>query len=199
MTKTPATERQIKFLNTLAAERKVPASWSELPDMIRNGLDSREASLLIQKALDYPKVEAEYSVAAANFSQPALLEAARAQDALRSIPKSKYAIPFAELELYVPNIQSYGNDLLFFEVKEFRKHLYMNRLRGSVGGFRRTRLRYADIISLANLIKEDPTAAAVRFGQHFGVCGRCAAQLTDAESRARFMGPVCARVMGLHI
>lgn len=39
----------------------------------------------------------------------------------------------------------------------------------------------------------DPHGAAIRFGQEFGVCGVCGRGLTDPESRAQGIGPVCAK------
>lgn len=43
----------------------------------------------------------------------------------------------------------------------------------------------------------DPAAAARAFGQRTGVCSCCGAELTNAESRARGIGPICAGKWGL--
>jgi len=37
----------------------------------------------------------------------------------------------------------------------------------------------------------DPRTAMMRYGQEIGKCGHCGRTLTDAESRARGIGPVC--------
>jgi hypothetical protein len=42
-------------------------------------------------------------------------------------------------------------------------------------------------------IAEDPAAAATLFGHEYGRCGICGRGLTNDESRARGIGPVCAR------
>ena len=42
----------------------------------------------------------------------------------------------------------------------------------------------------------DPEAAAVAFGQKFGACSICGRELTDADSIARGIGPICAERMG---
>lgn len=42
-------------------------------------------------------------------------------------------------------------------------------------------------------IAEDPEAAASLFGHEYGRCGICGRGLTNDESRARGIGPVCAR------
>jgi hypothetical protein len=50
------------------------------------------------------------------------------------------------------------------------------------------RARKAEILTA---IAADPMAALARFGQEIGSCGHCGRTLTDAESRARGIGPVC--------
>jgi hypothetical protein len=41
-------------------------------------------------------------------------------------------------------------------------------------------------------IEQDPQAAAIRYGKELGICGICHRTLTNEESRARGIGPVCA-------
>ena len=41
-------------------------------------------------------------------------------------------------------------------------------------------------------ISVDPAAASRRYGRELGVCGVCGRTLTDPESRAAGIGPVCA-------
>lgn len=53
----------------------------------------------------------------------------------------------------------------------------------------RDRARKAEILSQ---IASDPYAALVRYGRELGVCGVCGRALTDAESRANGIGPICA-------
>jgi hypothetical protein len=45
-------------------------------------------------------------------------------------------------------------------------------------------------------IAEDPQAAMLRYGLELGHCGSCGAELTNAESRARGIGPICAAKYG---
>ena len=42
-------------------------------------------------------------------------------------------------------------------------------------------------------IAADPQAASIRYGLEIGACGRCGRTLTDEESRAAGIGPVCAQ------
>lgn len=45
-------------------------------------------------------------------------------------------------------------------------------------------------------IAADPRAASIRYGHELGVCGICHRTLTDEDSRARGIGPVCASKAG---
>lgn len=46
-------------------------------------------------------------------------------------------------------------------------------------------------------IAKNPLEALKRFGTEIGQCGHCRKQLTDAESRAFGIGPVCRKVLGV--
>jgi hypothetical protein len=45
-------------------------------------------------------------------------------------------------------------------------------------------------------VAADPEAAAIAYGKRFGKCSVCARDLTDADSIARGIGPVCATKFG---
>lgn len=45
-------------------------------------------------------------------------------------------------------------------------------------------------------VAQDPRAASLRYGVELGSCGVCGRELTDAESRAAGIGPVCASRTG---
>lgn len=45
---------------------------------------------------------------------------------------------------------------------------------------------------LAKILADGPKAASVRYGKELGVCGVCGRTLTDEQSRAEGIGPVCA-------
>lgn len=55
------------------------------------------------------------------------------------------------------------------------------------GGYKGTRA--AQVVEIV----ADPKAAAVRYGQNTGSCGKCGRVLEDEESVKRGIGPVCAR------
>lgn len=50
--------------------------------------------------------------------------------------------------------------------------------------------------SILNQIREDVQGAMERYGRELGHCGHCGRALTNEESRARGIGPICAGRMG---
>lgn len=52
------------------------------------------------------------------------------------------------------------------------------------------------ISTIIGKIAEDPRGAAIRYGKELGVCALCGSELTDEESRANGIGPVCAKKHG---
>jgi hypothetical protein len=72
-------------------------------------------------------------------------------------------------------------------------------LRQVIGGHEapvRVRMSPEAMISIARKIAVDPKAAMLRFGREIGECGHCGRVLTNDESRARGIGPVCAGKKG---
>lgn len=51
-------------------------------------------------------------------------------------------------------------------------------------------------LEVLRLIAADPKAAMLRYGKEIGSCGHCGRTLTNEDSRARGIGPVCADKLG---
>lgn len=177
----PMTPRQTDFINTLLRERDVDTAVRNLATQI---VTSLEASLYINTLLKYPKL-----ALAANSA----LTAYRA--ALADAEVSKYAVPTRYLTAY-PALNLTG-DLLFLEVRNYNGRKYFARLSGAPGRFSRRRLPLAEGTALLKLIHGRHVEFARLFSQHYKVCGRCAADLTDQESRESGFGPTCRKVFGL--
>ena len=67
----------------------------------------------------------------------------------------------------------------------------LNTLAGYITGLR-PKARQAVLDGIA----ADADALA-RFGQELGICGNCGRDLTDEESRALGIGPVCRQNLGM--
>jgi hypothetical protein len=184
----PASDKQITFINELLDSREIPPMDPILRGFIvdrftmLSTIDKRTASAVISALLALPKLPtpAESSL----------------QYVLASIPKSKYAIPTNELDIAPLQDTPLTGDLLFVEVREYEKVLYMRRLTGSPGSFLRDKMPAADVKIIVDVIATHPYKYTRLFGENYSCCGKCGAELTDPTSRAFFLGPDCRRAFG---
>ena len=175
-----ATTPQKDFLLALLRDREVPAD-------LRSELDTRWS--------DLTKAEASVAIGTLKGLPFATRTSANA-DVLAKLPKSFYAIPslFANNALTDLTV---SNDLLFVVIDEFRGTRYMRQVLGSVGDFNRNRMSVRDVRAIANILKDDALSYISLFGEHFSVCGKCGARLTDEKSREAGFGPECRRTLGI--
>jgi hypothetical protein len=101
-----------------------------------------------------------------------------------TVPDSKYAVPRAE-------------GLVYYEVSTGKKgkwkgFQFVDRLTGAPGDWRRTALRAQARKNILAELAINPKEAAILFSRTFTVCAACSSPLSDAESIARGLGPVCA-------
>lgn len=181
------TPPQVGFINALLRDRDVPSNLLEAAKVCRS---KAEASMLITalKALPWkPKAPA------AAGAYPEYL------DALKAAEVSKYAVPTRYLHAAFPEFAAtLKGDLLFLEVRNIGhgKRVF-RRLVGAPGRFSRYNLPVAVRVGLLRFINGRHVEFARLFSEHYSVCGRCAAELTDADSRAAGFGPECRKVFGI--
>ena len=116
--------------------------------------------------------------------------------AITKLPKSKYAIPVSEIVTDYLGDKVTG-DFLFVEIREWKKHTYLRRLYGNVGGFTRVKVDLQDSVNFVRILSGDPAKYAKLFGLHFRCCACCGAELTDQRSRELALGPICRIRFGL--
>jgi hypothetical protein len=184
----PASDKQITFINELLDSRELPANNPIIQPFVNDRftmlstIDKRTASAVISALLGLPKLPTP--------SESSL------QYVLSTIPKSKYAIPTDELDIAPLTGTPLTGDLLFVEVREYEKILYMRRLTGSPGSFNRDKMPAGDVRLIVDVIASHPYKYTRLFGEHYACCGKCGAELTDPTSRAFFLGPDCRRAFG---
>lgn len=189
-------ERQIKFLEDLLVQRAIPEVILNVFVEQRSALTKKQASGYISMFLGFPEAEVKKSVAGLTPEQEARQRLfAELNEALQTVPKSKYAIPVTELMLDFMKKPVHG-DLVFLEIKEYMKRLQMNKLFGSVGAFTRVRPDVEDALAFIRVIQKDPYKYARTFAEHYKCCGKCGADLTDPRSRELMLGPDCRRAFG---
>jgi len=192
-----ASEKQVKFLDDLMAQKEIPAVILNVFLEQKTALTKKQASGYISMFLGFPDaVEVKKSAAGLTPEQEARQRLfAELNEALSTVPKSKYAIPVDELMLDFMKQPVHG-DLVFLEIKEYMKRLQMNKLFGSVGAFTRVRPAVEDALAFVRIIQKDPYMYARKFAEHYKCCGKCGAELTDPRSRELMLGPDCRRAFG---
>lgn len=94
---------------------------------------------------------------------------------------------------------SAANDVVFYEVDRPTEGRWAGRVFVAlvVGGRESRNVRHDQVAGiLARIVAAGPQAAMARYGHEIGCCGVCHRHLTDDESRARGIGPVCAANLG---
>lgn len=170
-----ASDKQLAYIRVLMTQRDTP----KLSEQTLASMNMRHASELITSLLTMPRKAVPVKVSV-SFS------------ALDNVPNSKYALATNTLRPYLVNTTLAG-DLLFVEVRTFKDRKYLRRLHGAPGNFTRSRFSAADGVQIITQIAADPAAAALAFSVAYTCCACCLAPLTDEESRARGLGPICAK------
>lgn len=177
----PASDKQVSFVNDLMATREVTPDEMELfTEIIECGLDKRNASMIIDTLINRARVAKSKSGLSSILS---------------SVPKSKYAIPVAELEFSEAD-DKFTGDLVFIEIKEYMQTLYMRQLHGAPGRFNRSKLSIKSAKAIVEIISKDAYKYTKIFGEHYACCGSCGAELTDPKSRELQLGPECRKKFG---
>lgn len=170
----PASERQLSFITSLLGERVyAEESAANLRAALAAGTVSKsQASATIEFLLAQPK-KAEPVVAATGTS------------VTDAVPAGRYAI-------------EHGGTLKFFKVDKPTEGRWAGfvfvKVQASDDEYP-IRNRQTKNEILAEIAK-DPQAASARYGHELGSCGICGRTLTDEDSRARGIGPICAGKMG---
>lgn len=117
-------------------------------------------------------------------------------DAWKHIPAGRYA-------LYSPSHENGARQgyWKFFEVGKptegtWAGRVFVSQLFGSPGDYRKEPRRGNAGRVILEAIGIDPEQAMADFGKQSGTCGKCRSPLTNEESLARGIGPVCLRKMG---
>lgn len=186
----PASTRQTDFINDLLAKRDVPAELATAFKAVasKTGFDSKAASGMITTLLTMPKKP-----------EPAKTwgeKRTEMEKAFETVPDAFAAIPTVELATLLPRLEFRG-DLAFFQVRTYRKRRELFRLSGAPGAFNRYKLSMDESVALLGYLALNWNAAAIRFSDHYRVCGRCAAELTDQKSREARLGSTCRKYMSL--
>lgn len=112
------------------------------------------------------------------------------------VPAGRYAVYLAR-----GGPQENDHELLFVQVDKpnegkWAGRTFVNQLIGAPGDYRRQRMSAMKEARVMTRIAANPEEAALRYGKESGVCGVCRSPLTNENSLARGIGPICAGKTG---
>lgn len=183
----PASEKQIKYVLGLYDERDLPPNHERYsPDQLRL-MERDEVSSEINLLKTYPRnVRLENGKARREWM----------------MPEGKYALLLNEPQQDIRKVGQ-GDDLrwYFFKVNKPEKgkwagYTFIKRLIGAPGKYREEVMSRPVREKILARIEEDPKKAMTDYGLQSGRCGKCSSPLTDPESLALGIGPVCRQKMG---
>jgi hypothetical protein len=170
----PPSEKQVNYVLLLQTERELPSEYvPKYEDEIR-AMEKDEVSRLIGelKVLAYvsPKGRGQSS------TPP-------------DMPAGRYAL------------QDNEGKWSFFQIDKptegrWAGYTFIKRLIGAPGQYRKEQVSATVRYAIMDRIAKDPQKAMTDYGLQSGVCGRCSSPLTDPESLARGIGPICIQKLG---
>lgn len=167
-----ATEKQIDFCLSLFARKVMPEGKEPLPRDVLETLP-RRGDGSIGNIID------------AMMKQPDRPGASLKPTDLPDVPAGRYAIEVdGTLKFYVVDRPTEGRwaGYTFLKVQASDE----------THDIRNASVRKAILTNIAR----DPQGAMLRYGKEIGKCGHCGRTLTNEESRAAGIGPICAGKMG---
>jgi hypothetical protein len=176
-----ATDKQIAYIVNLEQKRAYQGNVSvRVMDIIDR---AKYNATNLENSQEYfiSKVEASETIDALLSCRPIVVSTA-ATTLLAQIPESKYALPRKD-----------GTGWDFFEVVQRKSGRFLNQLLGAPGDWSRKYLSPTLQAAAARAILMDPKASAIAYAKQHGRCAVCDAHLSNPESIARSMGPVCAK------
>jgi hypothetical protein len=172
----PPSDRQIAYIMSLQEQKIAPQWWKPLDEATARKLEKDEASGVIQMLK--------------SFADNKATDSGKAD--YRDVPAGRYA-----LQMPGPD----GHDVWrFFEVQDgkgkWKGYKFIKRLIGSPGQYQKAQMSREDRMVVMKRLEADPDQAMTDYGLQSGVCGKCHSPLTNPESLARGIGPVCLRKLG---
>lgn len=183
-----ATQRQIDYARYLIAERQTnllnEQTWRPIVMAVLGSditmVEKSDCSELIDTLKKLPvKVAVAYET-----GQPP----STARPSLPKVEPGRYALR---------DVDGYKNEVAFFKVDRpiegrWAGQTFVKQYRSD----EELPVRGDGARKVLELIAQDPKSAMILYGTETSKCGHCGRRLTDDESRARGIGPVCAEKMG---
>lgn len=179
----PATERQISYIESLLSERDLAVEQRPkfLARLTRLASDHREVAELSKEKAS------------------ALIEYLQGLPVIKVDRKLTSAAPISPAEVPAGHYAMLVNDsMVFVQVDRPVEGKWAGRVFVSLQhGDESTLVNQAATRSMLAMIREQGVIeCSIRYGREIGKCGVCHRRLTNAESRAAGIGPVCRETQG---
>lgn len=166
----PPSEAQIGYVAVLQGERNLPDDYKVKEPYELMGMERDAVSGLIQLLKSFSRKEGSTGKA-------------------YTMPEGRYAL------------QDNDGVWSFFQVDKpttgrWAGYTFIKRLIGAPGQYRKEPLQATVRYTILDRIEADPKQAMTDYGLHSGVCGMCSSPLSDPDSLARGLGPICAGKSG---
>ena len=191
----PPSDAQVGYVLGLQAERVMPDDWKvkydghqpdATGDVDLRDMDKSEVSALIGMMKLFKRKDKA-------ATQPSW-----------TMPAGRYALHLSEPQANIRKVGQGGDTAwYFFQVDKptegkWAGYTFVKRLigGGDDGGYRKVETSRTMRDRVLPLIERDPQKAMLDYGLHTGSCGHCGRALSNPESLARGIGPICAGKMG---
>lgn len=194
----PPSPKQVAYLLGLQEERVAPEGW----------VNKTEAEVWL---MERPDVSSAIEVLKRCQRKP---QGETRSPSSGSATSREWTLPAGRYALYEPgdDVVSYSyvdrQDLVpprkgkwrFYQVDRptegrWAGYIFVKHLIGAPGQYRKEPVARDMRVPILEAIEKDPKQAMIDYGLQSGVCGRCSSPLTDPESLARGIGPICAGKM----
>jgi hypothetical protein len=173
--------------------------WHNIAQSLLSNLNAYGSLTEKQVALAHKIVDAQAAREAARETEPKPeVDLSRVKELFDTAIKSGIKSPKLRLEgLVLSPAKAHSKNAGAIYVKagsSFESEYYGKVLNGQ---FQKMRTAPESVTEALQALASDPTATAVAYGRETGVCSCCGRTLTDPESIARGIGPICADNWGL--
>ena len=175
-----ATDKQTSYLRSLLESREMPADSGVTADRLHQYItDGKITKLCASQWIRFMK------------GQPEGQKIPTQANDFPNVPAGRYA-------LRALNVSALGNEILFYKIDrptegKWAGRLFVKRMESDEEILVKDTMQRSRILAR---IAEDPEGASALYGREIGCCGICNKTLTNDESRARGIGPVCAGKVG---
>lgn len=181
----PASPKQIDYALGLQLERQLPDGYTMVTreDLMIMERDQVSGKITFLKSL--PRSGPGVSGGRKEWAMPEGRYALRVMDAADSLkPKDMRHVEWKFYEVDKPTEGRWAG------------YTFIKMLIGAPGRYRKETMGKVMRDRILQMIEDNPKQAMINYGLQSGVCGRCASPLTDPDSLARGLGPICAGKSG---